>query len=267
MYAELTVDIEQRNNVSYVSLAGSIDEDTNLSKYIDKINSPVAVINTEGVYRINSCGVRDWVYWIEGLERKGVQVVLVECAVRIMTHVNLMVNFIGSGAIESFYAPYFCTYCDEAKKVLLDVQDVLERKPIQAPEMRCPKCDHLLEFNDIEDYYFSFLSRMDGKLIDPDLRSSIEKDQAPVREPGIASSATTDFSRSSSPSAIPDSFPSGTGPGESSSIPSLSSLTGRPLTGAQPQKTVKSNRTILVTIILLLLVAVGFLIFALTKSS
>jgi anti-anti-sigma regulatory factor/DNA-directed RNA polymerase subunit RPC12/RpoP len=266
MYAELTVDIEQRNNVSYISLSGSIDEDTNLSKYLDKINAPVAVINTEGVYRINSCGVRDWVYWIEGLEQKGIQIVLVECAVRIMTHVNTMVNFIGSGAIESFYAPYFCSTCDEAKKILLNVKEVLEKRPIKAPEVRCPKCDHLLEFNDIEDYYFSFLSRMDGRLIDTDLRDSIRRDDAPARDSDIASSPTRDFSPPSGPSGIPDSFPSGTGPGVDSSHPSFSALTGRPLPEVQLKKSVRNIRTILVAIIFLLLIAVGFLLFALMKS-
>ena len=51
-----------------VKLAGVIDEDNELGRLVDKIPAGTAVIDLGEIERINSCGVRDWVNWLDELE-------------------------------------------------------------------------------------------------------------------------------------------------------------------------------------------------------
>ena len=60
--------VNQREDVSYVKLAGVIDEDNQLGELVDQIPSGTAVIDLGEIERINSCGVRDWVNWLSRLE-------------------------------------------------------------------------------------------------------------------------------------------------------------------------------------------------------
>lgn len=160
MAGRLTINIDEKALVTYVELSGIIDEDSAIARTVESIDTPKMVINAHGVSRINSCGVRDWVKWMETLDQKETQVVIVECAVCFMTHINTLVNFLGSGSLESFYAPYHCPNCDEVRNILLNVDDLPDSTPVEAPQLRCDTCDHLLEFNDVEDYFFSFLPKM-----------------------------------------------------------------------------------------------------------
>jgi anti-anti-sigma regulatory factor len=152
------MDLCHVNQVAHIRLEGYICEDNRLREVVERVNSDVAIINTAGVTRINSAGVREWVKWIEKLEAKGVNNYFVECSPGIMNHVNLVINFIGSGRIVSFYAPYFCPACGVERAVLLELDDLLTRRVETAPKCRCPDCDHLLEFDESEDFFFSFLS-------------------------------------------------------------------------------------------------------------
>ncbi len=70
--------VHQRDDVTFVKLAGVIDEDNELSDLVDKIGVGTCVIDLGEVERINSCGVRDWVNWLSRLENNGAEVVLVE---------------------------------------------------------------------------------------------------------------------------------------------------------------------------------------------
>jgi anti-anti-sigma regulatory factor len=156
--SQLSVDLRHVGKVAHIRLEGYICEDNRLKETIDRIDSNVAIINTAAVTRINSAGVREWVKWIEKLEAKGINNYFVECSPGIMNHVNLVINFIGSGRIVSFYAPYFCPQCSVERAVLLELDDLLNRRIDPPPKCRCSQCDHVLEFDESEDFFFSFLS-------------------------------------------------------------------------------------------------------------
>ena len=95
--------VQHRGDVSYVKLAGVIDEDNELSDLVDRIPSGMAVIDLGEIERINSCGVRDWVNWLSKLEHNGTRSVLVECSPAIVAQINLVNNFTGSGVVKSVY--------------------------------------------------------------------------------------------------------------------------------------------------------------------
>src|SRR6185503_18822515 len=166
MSQKFQASVQHRGDVSYVKLGGVIDEDNELSDLVDKIPSGTAVIDLGEIERINSCGVRDWVNWLSKLEANGTRSVLVECSPAIVAQINLVNNFTGSGVVKSFYVPYFCPECDEEKVLLVEASD-MGPPPHEPPTCRCDECDLVMDFDDMPDSYFAFLSNQ-KKLAEPD---------------------------------------------------------------------------------------------------
>jgi anti-anti-sigma regulatory factor len=178
MGARLLIDIKEKDGLSYVKLSGMIDEDNDLLESTHRITQPKVVINTADIHRINSCGVRDWVTWLGDLGKKGANVYLVECSPTIMTQANLVHNFTSSGTILSFYAPYYCSDCDTDKMLLLEMADVFKTTPFVAPACRCDQCDNAMDFDDIENSYFAFLSTAKREAPDETLLSTLKEFKA-----------------------------------------------------------------------------------------
>ncbi|MBA2543540.1 MAG: hypothetical protein H0V17_28120 [Deltaproteobacteria bacterium] len=149
--------VQHRGEVSYVKLGGVIDEDNELGELVEKIPNGTAVIDLGEIERINSCGVRDWVNWLSKLETNGTRSVLVECSPAIVAQINLVNNFTGNGVVKSFYVPYFCPECDEEKVLLVEAGD-MGPPPHEPPTCRCDECDLVMDFDDMPDSYFAFLS-------------------------------------------------------------------------------------------------------------
>ncbi|HEU0029698.1 MAG TPA: hypothetical protein VFQ53_03625 [Kofleriaceae bacterium] len=158
--------VQHRGDVSYVKLGGVIDEDNELANLVEQIPHGTAVIDLGEIERINSCGVRDWVNWLSKLEGNGTRSVLVECSPAIVAQINLVNNFTGSGVVKSFYVPYFCPECDEEKVLLVETSD-MGPPPHEPPTCRCDECDLVMDFDDMPDSYFAFLSNQ-KKLAEPD---------------------------------------------------------------------------------------------------
>jgi anti-anti-sigma regulatory factor len=217
--------VQHRGDVSYVKLGGVIDEDNALGELIDRIPNGTAVIDLGEIERINSCGVRDWVNWLSKLEARGTRSVLVECSPAIVAQINLVNNFTGSGVVKSFYVPYFCPECDEEKVLLVEASD-MGPPPHEPPTCRCDECDLVMDFDDMPDSYFAFLSNQ-KKLADP---SSISGAMRELDVPPPSGSATTKGkvkSRASQPNL-----------GSKPSVPSLPSIQR---SSTQPVKTISSG--------------------------
>lgn len=166
--------VQHRGDVSYVKLGGVIDEDNALGELVERIPNGTAVIDLGEIERINSCGVRDWVNWLSKLETNGTRSVLVECSPAIVAQINLVNNFTGSGVVKSFYVPYFCPECDEEKVLLVEAGD-MGPPPHEPPTCRCDECDLVMDFDDMPDSYFAFLSNQ-KKLVEPDKVNGVVKD-------------------------------------------------------------------------------------------
>ena len=166
MSQKFQASVQHRGDVSYVKLGGVIDEDNELGDLVERIPTGTAVIDLGEIERINSCGVRDWVNWLSKLEGNGTRSVLVECSPAIVAQINLVNNFTGSGVVKSFYVPYFCPECDEEKVLLVEATD-MGPPPHEPPTCRCDECDLVMDFDDMPDSYFAFLSNQ-RKLAEPD---------------------------------------------------------------------------------------------------
>ncbi|PIK13789.1 hypothetical protein [Halobacteriovorax sp. JY17] len=150
----LKITTNQVEDTLVVIFSGLIDEDSNFSSLEDKIKGQV-VFDFEEVSLINSCGIREWVNFLESVD-KSAKLTYRNCRQIIVEQVNMVHGFIREGAtIESFYAPYYCESCDKEFKIHLKVSDIVNSK---APSANCPDCaGEELEFDAIEEQYFQFI--------------------------------------------------------------------------------------------------------------
>jgi anti-anti-sigma regulatory factor len=174
MSQKFQASVQNRGDVSYVKLGGVVDEDNGLGELAERIPSGTAVIDLGEIERINSCGVRDWVNWLAKLESGGTRSVLVECSPAIVAQINLVNNFTGNGVVKSFYVPYFCPECDEEKVLLVEAND-MGPPPHEPPTCRCDECDLVMDFDDMADSYFAFLSHQ-RKLAEPNTINGAVRD-------------------------------------------------------------------------------------------
>jgi anti-anti-sigma regulatory factor len=207
--------VQHRGDVSFVKLGGVIDEDNELSDLVEKIPIGTAVIDLGEIERINSCGVRDWVNWLSKLENNGTRSVLVECSPAIVAQINLVNNFTGNGVVKSFYVPYFCPECDEEKVLLVEAGD-MGPPPHEPPTCRCDECDLVMDFDDMPDSYFAFLSNQ-RKIVEPD------KINGAMRDLGRGSSAESGKGKVRS-RASQSNIATGPGAHVKPSVPSLPSI-------------------------------------------
>ncbi len=271
MGSRLVCDITETERMAYVRLAGVIDEDNGLAELVKRINRPTVVIDTADVDRINSCGVRDWVTWLGELEKAGAEPFLVECSPAIMTQVNLVNNFIGSGTIKTFYAPYFCAACNTDKMLLIDVDEALQAQPFRPPTCRCDQCDHTMEFDDIESSYFAFLATTRKKGLAADVRDALRRfskgSDAKLRDRTAAAAPVATAPGTSGSSASGAAFTP-----TSPSSKSLKNILGEgsySFTPAKPYTPASSSaptNRILFLIIGLLVVAIGLLAYVILRA-
>jgi anti-anti-sigma regulatory factor len=224
MSQKFQASVQHRGDVSYVKLGGVIDEDNELGDLVDKIPSGTAVIDLGEIERINSCGVRDWVNWLSKLESNGTRSVLVECSPAIVAQINLVNNFTGNGVVKSFYVPYFCPECDEEKVLLVEAGD-MGPPPHEPPTCRCDECDLVMDFDDMPDSYFAFLSNQ-KKLAEPEKINGAMKELARGSDTANGTSKSKVKSRASQPQLG--------GPAGSASKPSVPSLPSIQRTSTQP---------------------------------
>ncbi len=234
-----------------MKLGGVIDEDNELADLVDKIPTGTAVIDLGEIERINSCGVRDWVNWLSKLENNGTRSVLVECSPAIVAQINLVNNFTGSGVVKSFYVPYFCPECDEEKVLLVEASD-MGPPPHEPPTCRCDECDLVMDFDDMPDSYFAFLSNQ-KKLAEPDKINGAMRDlgrgngdASDGKSGKVRSRASAPNLSSSSKASVPSlpsiqrsstqpaSSPMGSGGRSGSKSPSKPQLGSKPPTGNPP---------------------------------
>ena len=195
--------VTHRDDVSYVKLAGVIDEDNELPALVEKIPAGTAVIDLAEIERINSCGVRDWVNWLGKLENQRTRVVLVSCSPAIVAQINLVNNFTGAGTVKSFFVPYFCPDCDQEKLLLAETAE-MGPAPHEPPICRCDECDRVMDFDDLADSYFAFLGSQ-KVMVEDRVNGAIQalapsSDAGKVRSRGVA---PVGLAASTSPSQVP----------------------------------------------------------------
>lgn len=154
MSEKLAIKYNIEGEVATVSFSGMIDEDS-LFDDIKGLTTSSYIFDFDEVSLINSCGIREWVNYLETIPKE-ISLTYKNCRQIIIEQINMVHGFIREGAcVESFYGPYYCEKCDEEFKIHLKSVDVVDGK---APAVKCPKCgDEELEFDAIEQQYFQFI--------------------------------------------------------------------------------------------------------------
>ena len=152
----LTINKQILQDELNVELIGSIDEDADFKELMGLEQKTIS-FDFDKVSMINSCGIREWIKFIEKIP-ESTHIVYNNCPQIIIEQINMVHGFFRKGAsINSFYAPYFCEKCSKENKVHLKADQVKNRK---APKMDCPKCGEEMDFDAIEAQYFSFLGKV-----------------------------------------------------------------------------------------------------------
>ncbi len=159
MANELEIKKQKLDDHLIVELYGNIDEDSNFET-LTKLDVKIITFDFDGIKMINSCGVRDWIQFIEKIPAD-TKIIYKKCPQIVIEQINMVHGFIRKGAkIDSFYAPYYSEDKDEVIKVLLKSEDV---KKAKAPEIKDQETGEVLEFDAIEAQYFNFLNQAEGQ--------------------------------------------------------------------------------------------------------
>ena len=159
--ANFKLEVEHVGLTMRVTPWGTINEDVDFGELLVFIDESFDVIETisfdmSKLDQINSCGVRECLLLMERLTSKR----KLEFACIDETWIdqsNIIPSLLGpkGTAITNIIAPYFCSSCDRPVGIKLKTSDLPD--PPQAPEKKCPQCSKILEFDALEDEFFSFI--------------------------------------------------------------------------------------------------------------
>lgn len=154
-----------------LKLTGQIDEDVNFGAILGEVHEMASMGAPEGglprvffdlqkVERINSCGVREWLLFLEKLQLK-FKVEFRVASEAFIEQANIVPGILGPNGtpVHQIEIPYFCASCDERTRQLVPVASVKRTDGFTAPESKCAKCGSAQELDALEEEYFSFLKR------------------------------------------------------------------------------------------------------------
>ena len=138
-----------------VRIAGTVDENFDGRRTFDGLSNTV-VFDLDGVDRITSFGVREW---IESLQRVNAEYyAFIRCRPSIVTQFNMVADFGVQGQLVSLYVPFECTECGEYFEELCDLRHDYDRiASLDLPTRHCAKCKGELELDDVPEQYFSYV--------------------------------------------------------------------------------------------------------------
>jgi anti-anti-sigma regulatory factor len=148
----LRCEIEQHDAVTRIALSGDLTDEADLTPLR---STPGAwVFDLGEISRINSIGVRNWIHFVRDCERAGRELTFERCSPAIVQQMSMILNFMGAHSrVSSVLVPYLCTQCT------VEHLEVLEIAPGAAirPSMPCPKCDALMELDELVETYRELL--------------------------------------------------------------------------------------------------------------
>jgi len=144
-------------------LSGRVDESSDFEPLLRELKDEV-IFDLAGIERINSSGVLRWGRFIREVSQRVQDLRFVRCSPVIVSQLNMIKDFSGKAAIESFYAPYVCEECGAESTALLDVtKDREQLETRRVPSRRCDECGHDMVLNSLEDSYLGFLDQEPGE--------------------------------------------------------------------------------------------------------
>ena len=156
-FDNLTIELIERAEGSHYVIVGDVDENFR-QKEIPRLKGREVHLHLKDVGNFNSVGIREWIQLITDLSRHS-KLLFHECSVSSIDQINMVPHSLGSGKVESFYAPYYCDCGRETVKLINVREHEKELRQNQAPPFLC-ECGKTLEFDALEETYFQFLTSL-----------------------------------------------------------------------------------------------------------
>ena len=137
-----------------VVLRGDFTEATRFDDLLPAMVGRV-VFDTAQVTYMNSLGVRAWCEFLRQARIQGYE--FHACSVPFVLQASMVRDVIGRGTVTSFFAPFHCVGCDHEEERLIQTAAILAAN-LEPPTFKCPRCGGALEFDDIPERFFAFLS-------------------------------------------------------------------------------------------------------------
>ena len=167
---KLSIDKFADGVIVCLRFSGTIDESFEGKKLAATVKAQTLILDLADVKKISSFGIREWVDFVNAVGKLTDQIILLECAPKVVDQLNMVANFAGTGKVFSFYAPYRCDYCDTDSRVLLQVdRDWDAIKGMKMPERPCPSCGEAQYFDEDPTTFFSYIVGQDRFEIEPDI--------------------------------------------------------------------------------------------------
>ena len=130
----LTRTITAADGATLVQLGGVIGSGLKADDILGPITGPI-LVDTDGIRRITSFGVREWVRAVAPFPHG--QLFLMHCRPALVAQLNAVAGFAGNAEVISLYLPYLCDDCGEEQEVLVDLRTerdiVAGDEPLQRP--------------------------------------------------------------------------------------------------------------------------------------
>lgn len=159
-FGTLKITIDIHGEVALYKFDGIIDEnfkETDIPRAPDKN----VVFDLEKIESINSIGIREWIKLSNGFS-DSLNLSYRNCSVPFVDQMNMVPDSIGNATVQSFYAPYYreCNKCTGERSCLIDTLSSEEQLQNSTPPAKsCSDCNEELEFDALEESYFSFLKK------------------------------------------------------------------------------------------------------------
>jgi CheY-like chemotaxis protein len=137
-------------------LVESVDFDALRAALEARPGGDLIELDLSRISRVNSVGACRWAELVHAL--RGRRLSFLRCSLDFTSHAAMTVGMIGSGRVESVFAPYACERCGASELRLLQVAALLDGDRVRPPVLRCGACGGELLFDDLPERYFSFLS-------------------------------------------------------------------------------------------------------------
>lgn len=153
MSCALTWNLEDKDGARRFVMQGEITEEADFSGVVTAAKERV-VLNLAGVQRINSCGVREWIGFLQRLEGKADVVELELCSPVMVRQLSMIATMRGNAAVTSILVPYFCEACDDERTVPLEMTPGV--RLTLAETAPCPECGGEMDLDDTPESYLAF---------------------------------------------------------------------------------------------------------------
>lgn len=156
--AKFDLKLEKKDSKWTARVLGTIDEDVDFAQFsLSTVGSGSLDLYLGDIRSINSCGIREWIKWIQGAG-PAARLTYHECPKIIVDQINMVQGFLPTnGRVDSFYVPFYSEASGMDKSVLFKRgQEYSDTGDVSVPVVKDDKGNEM-ELDVVEGKYFKFL--------------------------------------------------------------------------------------------------------------